>query len=119
MMIIARRIIFEKIFPSLRILLLNFIERSLPSITKTSALFFPDCILKKLLHTMISLIVFNKNLFMRNKFIASCFLFCFMQFASYAQEQNFDTVEIKTTKITESIYMLEGAGGNIGVLTGK
>jgi len=33
--------------------------------------------------------------------------------------QNFDSVEIKTTKITETIYMLEGAGGNIGVLTGK
>ncbi|HET9744731.1 MAG TPA: MBL fold metallo-hydrolase [Chitinophagaceae bacterium] len=30
--------------------------------------------------------------------------------------QNFDSVQIKTTKLTESIYMLEGAGGNIGVL---
>ena len=33
--------------------------------------------------------------------------------------QNFDSVQIKTVKITETISMLEGAGGNIGVLTGK
>jgi glyoxylase-like metal-dependent hydrolase (beta-lactamase superfamily II) len=42
-----------------------------------------------------------------------------IQLASFAQDQNFDTVQIKTNKITESIYMLEGSGGNIGVLTGK
>jgi len=33
--------------------------------------------------------------------------------------QNFDSVEIKTVKITETISMLEGSGGNIGVLTGN
>ena len=33
--------------------------------------------------------------------------------------QNFDTVQIKTVKITETISMLQGSGGNIGVLTGK
>ena len=33
--------------------------------------------------------------------------------------QNYDSVEIKTTRLTESIYMLEGAGGNIGVLVGN
>jgi glyoxylase-like metal-dependent hydrolase (beta-lactamase superfamily II) len=33
--------------------------------------------------------------------------------------QNFDTVQIKTNKITESIYFLEGSGGNIGVIMGK
>jgi len=33
--------------------------------------------------------------------------------------QNFDSVQIKTNKITETIYMLEGEGGNIGVLIGK
>ena len=33
--------------------------------------------------------------------------------------QNFDSVEIKTVKITETISMLQGSGGNIGVLTGK
>src|SRR5688572_15928934 len=56
---------------------------------------------------------------MRYKIIAACLLASFMHFASHAQEPNFDTVQIKTTKIAESIYMLEGSGGNIGVLVGK
>jgi len=33
--------------------------------------------------------------------------------------QNFDTVIIKTTKVAGSVYMLEGSGGNIGVLVGN
>jgi len=33
--------------------------------------------------------------------------------------QNFDTVTIKTTKVAGSVYMLEGSGGNIGVLIGN
>ena len=33
--------------------------------------------------------------------------------------QNFDSVEIKTTKVAGSVYMLEGSGGNIGVLIGN
>lgn len=33
--------------------------------------------------------------------------------------QNFDSVQIKTYKLSETIYMLEGNGGNIGLLTGK
>jgi cyclase len=33
--------------------------------------------------------------------------------------QNFDTVNIKTTKVSGSVYMMEGSGGNIGVLTGN
>ena len=36
-----------------------------------------------------------------------------------ATAQNFDSVQIKTYKMTESIYMLEGDGGNIGLLAGK
>lgn len=32
--------------------------------------------------------------------------------------QNFDNVQMKSTKITDNIYMLEGAGGNIGLLIG-
>ena len=35
-----------------------------------------------------------------------------------AQQQDFSKVEIKTTKLTESVYMLEGSGGNIGVSVG-
>jgi cyclase len=56
---------------------------------------------------------------MRYKSVAAFLLACMIQLASFAQDQNFDTVQIKTNKITESIYMLEGSGGNIGVLTGK
>ena len=38
--------------------------------------------------------------------------------AAYAQS-NFDAVEIKTTKVADGIYMLEGAGGNIGLSVGE
>ena len=54
---------------------------------------------------------------MRKKIIA--FLSCLFALASQTIAQNFDTVEIKTTKITATIYMLEGSGGNIGALVGK
>ena len=33
--------------------------------------------------------------------------------------QNFDSVQIRTNKMSETIYMLEGDGGNIGLLVGK
>jgi cyclase len=36
---------------------------------------------------------------------------------SYAQD--FDKVEIKTTKVTEDLYMLQGEGGNLGVSIGE
>jgi cyclase len=39
--------------------------------------------------------------------------------AAYGQQQDFSKVTIKTTKITEGLYMLEGAGGNIGVSVGE
>ena len=38
--------------------------------------------------------------------------------AARAQEQDFSKVTIKTTKVAEGIYMLQGAGGNIGVSVG-
>src|SRR5580765_1856118 len=34
-------------------------------------------------------------------------------------QQNFDKVEIKVTKVAGTVYMLEGAGGNIGVSVGE
>jgi cyclase len=34
-------------------------------------------------------------------------------------QQNYDTVKIQPVKVTDNIYMLKGAGGNIGVLIGK
>ena len=37
----------------------------------------------------------------------------------YAQQpQNFDAIEIKTTKIADDFYTLEGSGSMIGILTG-
>ncbi len=36
----------------------------------------------------------------------------------FAQQQDFSKVEIKATKITDKVYMLEGSGGNIGVSVG-
>ncbi|MBF88486.1 MAG: MBL fold metallo-hydrolase [Candidatus Marinimicrobia bacterium] len=40
-------------------------------------------------------------------------------FSSSLAMQNFDAVEIKTTKLSDSIYMLEGNGGNIGLCVGN
>jgi glyoxylase-like metal-dependent hydrolase (beta-lactamase superfamily II) len=56
---------------------------------------------------------------MRYKFFAFWCTFIFAVNTQQAVSQNFDSVKIKTIKITETIYMLEGDGGNIGVLTGK
>ncbi len=39
--------------------------------------------------------------------------------AAAAQQENFDKVEIKVHKAAEGVYMLEGAGGNIGVSVGE
>src|SRR3954464_14778200 len=39
--------------------------------------------------------------------------------AAPPQPTNLDTVQIKTTKITNTVYMLEGEGGNIGVSAGE
>jgi cyclase len=36
-----------------------------------------------------------------------------------AQQQDFSKVEIKATKVAGNVYMLEGAGGNIGVSVGS
>jgi glyoxylase-like metal-dependent hydrolase (beta-lactamase superfamily II) len=41
-----------------------------------------------------------------------------LQAAVAAAQRDFSKVEIKTTKVAEGIYMLEGAGGNIGVHAG-
>ncbi len=36
-----------------------------------------------------------------------------------AQQQDFSKVEVKTQKVAEGVYMLTGAGGNIGLSVGK
>jgi cyclase len=43
---------------------------------------------------------------------------CLCAFGAYAQ-QDFSKVEIKTQKVAGNVYMLEGAGGNIGVSVGS
>lgn len=51
------------------------------------------------------------------KYLVS-FLLIFSMSLSYSQSR-FDNVEIKTTKLTDHVYMLVGAGGNIGVSVGE
>jgi len=45
-------------------------------------------------------------------------LFTFISINSYGQGR-FDDVEIKTIEVAQNIFMLEGAGGNIGVIRGE
>jgi len=48
------------------------------------------------------------------------FIIVVLLFASCsATAQNFDSVEIKTSKVSGPVYVLEGSGGNIGVLVGN
>jgi cyclase len=56
---------------------------------------------------------------MKTKIFIFCIAAIFIASANQTIAQNFDTVQIKTIKITDKIYMLEGDGGNIGVLVGK
>ncbi len=41
-----------------------------------------------------------------------------LSFGAQAQAPNFDAVQIKTIKVAQNIYVLEGQGGNIGVSVG-
>jgi glyoxylase-like metal-dependent hydrolase (beta-lactamase superfamily II) len=50
--------------------------------------------------------------------LALLFLFCAAVFAA-AQDQDFSKVQIKVTKVSGNIYMLEGAGGNIAASVGE
>ncbi len=45
-------------------------------------------------------------------------LACLAAGACFAQKQDFSKVEIKVTKVSGSVYMLQGAGGNIGASVG-
>jgi cyclase len=49
--------------------------------------------------------------------IAAAFALLLVPAAGLAQ-QNFDQVQITTTPVRGSIYMLQGSGGNIAVSTG-
>ncbi|MBA3776331.1 MAG: MBL fold metallo-hydrolase, partial [Betaproteobacteria bacterium] len=56
---------------------------------------------------------------MRPAWLCSVFVsaFALLSAASFAQD-NFSKVQIKTEKLTNSTYMLTGAGGNLGVSIG-
>ena len=45
-------------------------------------------------------------------------IFAICLFGSLQAQRNFDKVEITATEVSDNIYMLQGAGGNIGILTG-
>ena len=51
--------------------------------------------------------------------IIFCLAILFLNIVQKISAQNFDSVEIKSIKITETIYMLQGSGGNIGALLGN
>jgi len=51
--------------------------------------------------------------------IFTCCIATLLSASQTTAQKNFDSVQIKTIKITDKIYMLEGDGGNIGVLVGK
>lgn len=50
------------------------------------------------------------------RFFFACLAFCFCAIGVNAQD--YSKVEIKVTKVAGNVYMLEGAGGNIGVSVG-
>ena len=52
------------------------------------------------------------------QFISTVMLICFLSGAVLLAQNDFSQVEIKTIPVAEGIYMLEGAGGNIGVSAG-
>jgi cyclase len=51
--------------------------------------------------------------------VLAAFAAAALSFGAAAQQRNFDAVQIKTIKVAEGIYMLEGEGGNIGVSAGE
>jgi cyclase len=53
------------------------------------------------------------------KFAAFAFALLLTTVLTTAQDQDFSKVQIKVTKVAGSIYMLEGAGGNIGASVGE
>src|SRR5208282_6751524 len=53
---------------------------------------------------------------MRKLFLIACLFLPSLAFAQ--QPQDFSKVEIKVTKVSGNVYMLEGAGGNIAASVG-
>lgn len=55
----------------------------------------------------------NKNIWFTIALALSCLL------PSANAQQNFDTVQVRSTKITDGVFMLTGSGGNLGVSAGE
>mgnify|MGYP001572564536 CR=1 FL=1 len=55
----------------------------------------------------------NKNIWFAIVLALSCLL------SSANAQQDFDTVQVRSTKITDAVYMLTGSGGNLGVSAGE
>lgn len=55
---------------------------------------------------------------MKLKPLFSMFALSFLSSLALAQGQDFSKIEMKATKVSGNIYMLEGSGGNIGVSVG-
>ena len=55
---------------------------------------------------------------MRNRIQSALLLLALAAGSAAAQERDFSKVEIKATKVAGNVYMLEGAGGNIGASVG-
>ncbi len=53
------------------------------------------------------------------QFVIAGFVLALAAAFSAAQDQDFSKVEIKVTKVSGTVYMLEGAGGNIGASVGE
>jgi glyoxylase-like metal-dependent hydrolase (beta-lactamase superfamily II) len=55
---------------------------------------------------------------MRHTGLLVCFGIALTAGVAHGQQEDYSKVTIKTTKLAEGMYMLEGAGGNIGVSVG-
>jgi glyoxylase-like metal-dependent hydrolase (beta-lactamase superfamily II) len=53
-----------------------------------------------------------------NRFVFVALMAALTTVVVYAQQQDFSATEIKTTKVADNFYTLEGQGGMIGVLAG-
>ena len=54
---------------------------------------------------------------MRNKFVLAAILAACASLPAFAQ-QDFSKIEIQSEKLADGVFMLTGAGGNIGVSVG-
>jgi glyoxylase-like metal-dependent hydrolase (beta-lactamase superfamily II) len=52
-------------------------------------------------------------------YVVPLFVVIFLLAGSYSEGQDFSSVRVETTKVSANVYMLTGAGGNIGISAGK